>query len=190
MTDTVRVPREPTEAMARAFRDARPDTAVETEDGGWSAPAPDWFHAQYAAMLAASPQGEGSPAEAQGWRDIATAPRDGREIIAYSQDVSGTTGLNPFVSLCAWHPDAGFCTCELREVTHWMPFPPLPSADPAPIKTSDDTGELRERIVSVVKDAVRDFEDDINEDWKTAMTNAAGKAADAILDLIQSERAG
>lgn len=63
------------------------------------------------------------------WRDIATAPRDGREIIAYSQDVSGTTGLNPFVSLCAWHPDAGFCTCELREVTHWMPFPPLPSAE-------------------------------------------------------------
>ena len=85
-----------------------------------------------AAMLAASPQGEGSPADAQGWRDIATAPRDGREIIAYSQDVRGKTPLDPFVSLCAWHPDAGFCTCELREVTHWMPFPPPPSADPAP----------------------------------------------------------
>ena len=61
--------------------------------------------------------------DAQGWRDIATAPRDGREIVAYSQDVSGTAGLPPFVSLCAWHPDAGFCTCELREVTHWMPLP-------------------------------------------------------------------
>ena len=57
-----------------------------------------------------------------------------------------------------------------------------------PIKPSADTGELRERIVSVVKNAVRDFEDDMNEDWKTAMTNAAGKAADAILDLIQSEK--
>jgi len=62
-----------------------------------------------------------------GWRDIATAPKDGAKIIAYSQDVSGNTGLNPFVSLCAWHPDAGFCTCELREVTHWMPLPPAPT---------------------------------------------------------------
>ncbi len=66
-----------------------------------------------------------------GWLDIASAPRDGTEIIAYSQDVSGVTGLNPFVSLCAWHPDAGFCTCELREVTHWMPLPAAPGATTA-----------------------------------------------------------
>ena len=133
------------------------------------------------AMLAASPQGEGSSAVA--WRDIATAPRDGREIVAYSQDVSGTTGLNPFVSLCAWHPDAGFCTCELREVTHWMPLPPPPSADPAPIKPSADTGELRERVARVVYIAIRDFEDDKAGDWETAKINAnvMGKAIDAIL---------
>ena len=49
------VPVEPTEAMAHAFRDARPKSAVQEEDGGWSAPAPDWFRAQYRAMLAASP---------------------------------------------------------------------------------------------------------------------------------------
>jgi hypothetical protein len=71
-----------------------------------------------AALAASTPVG--------GWEDISTAPKDGSEIIAYSQDVSGTTGLNPFVSLCAWHPDAGFCTCELREVTHWMRFDPPP----------------------------------------------------------------
>lgn len=51
---TVLVPKEPTEAMARAFREARPSTAVETEDGGWAAPAPDWFRAQYAAMIEAA----------------------------------------------------------------------------------------------------------------------------------------
>jgi hypothetical protein len=62
-----------------------------------------------------------------GWRDIETAPKDGTEFIAYSQDVTGNTGLNPFVSRCAWHPDAGFCTCELREVTHWMPLPLAPT---------------------------------------------------------------
>ena len=116
MTDTVRVPREPTEAMLWAASEIGPDTPAGRFDYSDA-------RAVWDAMLAASPQGEGSPGDAQGWRDIATAPRDGREIVAYSQDVSGTAGLNPFVSLCAWHPDAGFCTCELREVTHWMPLP-------------------------------------------------------------------
>ena len=76
---------------------------------------------------AALTQGESRQTGTGGWQDIATAPKDGTEFIAYSQDVSGNTGLNPFVSLCAWHPDAGFCTCELRQVTHWMPFT-LPAA--------------------------------------------------------------
>ena len=128
------------------------------------------------------------------WRDIATAPRDGREIIAYSQDVSGTTGLNPFVSLCAWHPDAGFCTCELREVTHWMPLPPPPSADAAPIKPSADTGELRERVALIVDPAGFDDRWDVpglrHEASLDERVDEALAKADAILDLIQSEMAG
>jgi hypothetical protein len=71
-------------------------------------------------LIEAARQSEG------GWQPIETAPRDGTEVIAYSQDVRGNSGLNPFVSLCAWHPDAGFCTCELRDATHWMPLPPAP----------------------------------------------------------------
>jgi hypothetical protein len=113
MSDAVMVPR----AWLEAFRRDTDPTEPIADNGGtvW-----DMFCHEAAAMLAASPS-------VGGWEDISTAPKDGSEIIAYSQDVSGTTGLNPFVSLCAWHPDAGFCTCELREVTHWMPLPPPPS---------------------------------------------------------------
>ena len=88
MVKTVCVPVEPTEAMVRAFRDARPDTAVETEDGGWAAPAPDWFRARYAAMLAASPQGEGSSAEAHPPQPDAL-PGDLRETVARIVDPAG-----------------------------------------------------------------------------------------------------
>jgi hypothetical protein len=59
-----------------------------------------------------------------GWMPIETAPRDGSEFLAYT---AAAHGLPPFVSLCKWHPDAGFCTDELRNVTHWQPLPPLPT---------------------------------------------------------------
>jgi hypothetical protein len=49
------VPAEPTADMRRAFEDARPDTAVQDGEGGWTAPYTDWFRARYTAMLAASP---------------------------------------------------------------------------------------------------------------------------------------
>jgi len=62
------------------------------------------------------------------WQFIETAPKDGTEFLAYSQDrTSGTLDPLPsFISLCAWHDEAGFCTCELREPTHWMPLPTPP----------------------------------------------------------------
>jgi hypothetical protein len=49
------VPVEPTADMRRAFEDARPDTAVQDDEGGWTAPYTEWFRARYTAMLAASP---------------------------------------------------------------------------------------------------------------------------------------
>lgn len=59
------------------------------------------------------------------WQPIATAPKDGTVFIAYSEDIrvpEESNRLPPFVSLCSWHPDAGFCTCEIRDPTFWMPF--------------------------------------------------------------------
>lgn len=53
------------------------------------------------------------------WQPIDTAPRDGSLIEVYAP---GRSGLPPLVSLCVYHPDAGFCVDELRWPTHWRPF--------------------------------------------------------------------
>jgi len=58
-------------------------------------------------------------------RPIAEAPRDGMMFLAYSEDLSGN-GLTPFWSGCAWHDDAGFCTDEIREPTHFIPISAIP----------------------------------------------------------------
>jgi len=39
--------------------------------------------------------------------------------------------LPPVVCLVQWHPDGGFCVCEVREVTHWREHTP-PNPEPAP----------------------------------------------------------
>jgi hypothetical protein len=123
MTDTVRVPREPTEAMLEAS-----NRAAMAFAGGDLSDA-DMTRLVWSAMLAASPQGEGS------------------------------------------------------------------SADPAPIKPSADTGELRERVAELAW-RFRGNER-LGGPWypsakptdSPAMSDCFG-FADAILDLIQSERAG
>lgn len=51
---------------------------------------------------------------------IATAPNDGSLCVVW---VSPGHGLPGFWTVCAYHPDAGWCACELREVTHWVPLP-------------------------------------------------------------------
>lgn len=35
-------------------------------------------------------------------------------------------GLPPIISICQWHPDAGFCICELRQPTIWTMLPYVP----------------------------------------------------------------
>ena len=57
------------------------------------------------------------------WRPIETAPKDGTIIWIYAPPAHGLPALQ---TQCAWHPDAGFCVCELREPTHWMPLPFAP----------------------------------------------------------------
>jgi hypothetical protein len=54
-----------------------------------------------------------------GWQPIATAPRN-RPIVVYAPP---RHDLPEFAGMCQWHPDAGFCVCELREPTHWMEKP-------------------------------------------------------------------
>lgn len=63
------------------------------------------------------------------WRDIDSAPRDGTAILVFAPGRSDRWegGLGDLICRCAWHPEAGFCVCELREPTHWQPLPPPPN---------------------------------------------------------------
>jgi hypothetical protein len=60
-----------------------------------------------------------------GWLPIDSAPKDGTEIIVYCPPAHG---LPHMASICAYHEDAGFCVCELREPTLWIPLPNSDSA--------------------------------------------------------------
>ena len=53
------------------------------------------------------------------WQPIETAPRDGTLVWVYTAE---RDGLPAFQGPCAYHPDAGWCADELREVTHWKPM--------------------------------------------------------------------
>lgn len=77
----------------------------------------------------AVPEGAGGEEQAR-WRPISEAPKDGTVFIAYSQEArpGGLEPLPPFVSLCSWHEEAGFCTDELREPTHFVLLPTAPIA--------------------------------------------------------------
>jgi hypothetical protein len=62
------------------------------------------------------------------WRTIDSAPRDGTAILVFAPGRSDRWegDLGDLICRCAWHPDAGFCVCELRDPTHWMPLPEPP----------------------------------------------------------------
>jgi len=53
------------------------------------------------------------------WRPIDQASTDGRTYWVY---VAAAHGLSAFQIACAYHPDAGWCADELREVTHFLSY--------------------------------------------------------------------
>lgn len=64
-------------------------------------------------------------AQAEGWRPISTAPRDGREVLAY------TAGLGRVVVYfddeeSQWGTGLGYLHYD--EPTHWTPLPPPPTS--------------------------------------------------------------
>lgn len=71
------------------------------------------------------------------WMPIKTAPKDVL-IHVFAWDVNGvispeyTDDYPPMQAITQWHELAGFCVCELREATHWMPLanpPPPPTKE-------------------------------------------------------------
>ncbi len=57
------------------------------------------------------------------WQPIATAPTDGTPVKVYAAPYEDLPG---FQAVAAYHPDGGWCVCELRTVTHWQPLGPDP----------------------------------------------------------------
>jgi len=56
------------------------------------------------------------------WHDISSAPQD-IPVLIYAE---AAHGLPAFQAVAQWHPDGGWCVCELREATHWRPLPTPP----------------------------------------------------------------
>jgi hypothetical protein len=62
------------------------------------------------------------------WRTMESAPRDQPIMVfAPGEDPRWSPALSDLISICQWHPDAGFCVCELRDPTHWRPLPAPPT---------------------------------------------------------------
>lgn len=206
MTDTVCVPVEPTLAMILAATE-------NCSPVGCCSLEPDHAREIWEAMLAASPQGEGSsgeaelsqarsnamsadhipdagnmiePVEAVAWRDIATAPRDGTMLlVGYDEGVAreGAMEDRQRVFEARWNDVQGTWSARNgfllhSDATHWQPLPHPPSAHPAPIKPSGDTGELRERMKRAIWTQLP--QEDAN-------MGTSGRIADAILDIIRKD---
>lgn len=63
--------------------------------------------------------------ERPSWRPIDKHTPRNRIVEVYAPE---REGFGPFVSLCRWHPDAGFCIHEICEPTHWREHEPPESA--------------------------------------------------------------
>ena len=130
--------------------------------------------------------------DAPGWRDIATAPRDGGDILLTYGDggcvVARPNGDGTF--------DDGDFHDHMADFTHWQPIPPPPSADtkPAHVQITDayvvDCGEpdalpgdMREKVAQIIEAAIE------RHNPGNSLRHTLDEA-DAILSLIQSERGG
>ncbi len=115
------------EAVARAIcadEGLNPDNIMQAAEV-WA----DFINAARAAIAALDAyRAANRPADA--WQPIETAPTDGSLFLVWAPPFFDAGwddgGLPAMFSLCAWHPDAGFCIDELRAPTHWTPLPAPP----------------------------------------------------------------
>jgi hypothetical protein len=81
-------------------------------------------------LLAAAPPPPSQADDADGWRPIETAPKDGTRILVWREAV--VPGA-PYCDVTAWPknwtglwPTAYMHYADGHEPTHWQPLPPLP----------------------------------------------------------------
>ena len=67
-------------------------------------------------------------AQAEGWRDIATAPKDGVFLVYMQDEVRPARRMQ----VADWHSNVkivgGLFSFDCATVTHWMPLPPPPTS--------------------------------------------------------------
>jgi hypothetical protein len=139
--------------------------------------------------------------DAPGWRDIATAPRDGTDCVLWD---------GRRARFGSWRVDEGFASkepmwlddsyddfsCGFASVpitpTHWMPLPPPPSADSlggdVAKRSEPDAlpGDLREKVRGAMKAWAQE---DCSTGLKMMLTPKGFCDLETrILSLIQSER--
>lgn len=68
-------------------------------------------------------------AEAKGWRDIATAPRDGSPVLVFSAEYGTQEVCRWDERRRCWGRYAGY---SFSPVTHWRPLPPPPQGGETP----------------------------------------------------------
>ena len=64
-------------------------------------------------------------ASGAGWRDIATAPKDGTFVLLWDESIAymPTIDRSGFVRTGRWVHSFGFGCADRRRVTHWQPLP-------------------------------------------------------------------
>lgn len=177
--DMVMAPVEPTEAMIAAAErlydfPLGSSTAINS-------PAPD---AIWSAMLSAAPTPSdgGEPAA---WRDIESAPRDGRLLILATPRgvLAGKWGLGRYD-----RSKKEYERCWVEGVqsvvhpTHWMPLPAAPGvAHPTPAPAVDRE-PVRERVARIIRAEMRHPE--------TRVLGFSEEAIDAILSALRPDAGG
>lgn len=142
--------------------------------------------------------------DAPGWRDIATAPRDGTGFLVNCPHVEDGVSMmmwdaNLFMMVSLF--DGKPWVSGLERPTHWQPLPPPPSADAKRSEPDALPGDLREKIAGIiVRKVLQEDYDDLVEGYLDEILMAADEiillpayraVAEAYysrLSLIQSER--
>ena len=103
------------------------------------------------------------------WQSIKTAPKN-QEIIVYCTSFQDQPHM---VSLCRWHPDAGFCVDELRHPVAWIPLDLFGCG-------SEDKLSMRDQFAVAALNI-------IGQEWSDPKTLAVN--AYAVADAVLIERA-
>lgn len=146
------------------------------------APSYDMAHDLYETMLSAAP--EPPPAHST-WRDMASAPKDGSDILVYDPDLE----KDDRVQIAFWNDILNYWqplndNSADPQPTCWMYKPSPPTSAPVPSKQSELLEAAIQALWHLGSDADRITLAD-NHKWKTSQDEAAALLRTAIRNYEQ-----